>query len=98
MLSNKLTDEQKIEWFDRAMKFAVERKYVFEMVAFKGGESVWAIYDWNTYFTEERKVLNADGELEPDLPFEKHDKAFTDRTRFSFDQAFELVEMLAMLE
>lgn len=93
MPSNKLSDKEKIQWFNRGMRFAVEAKYVFEMVSFKNGQPAWAIYSWESFWSENRQVLNSNCEWEDDLDMESRDPNFEIRTRFDFDTALDIYQM-----
>jgi hypothetical protein len=93
MLSEKLSAKEKARWFERGMRFAVEAKYIFDMVSYKDGQGTWAIYKYDTFFTENRMVLNSECEWEEDLDVDKRDANFGFRTRFTFDTALDVLDM-----
>ncbi|GJQ62649.1 MAG: hypothetical protein SCALA702_17020 [Melioribacteraceae bacterium] len=86
-----MTVEEKAKWFDAALKFAVEGDIQLVMKARKNGTSSWAIVNTST-----QQVFNSNMEWEEELPLAKRDERFLTRTRFSFDDAVNLLKMKKM--
>ncbi len=87
-----MTDSEKIKWFERALKFAIEGKIHLVMKSNTGGMPKWAVID-----TDKNLVLNSNMEWEPEPPFSKdRTESFLIRTRFDFDTANSLYEQLKM--
>jgi len=86
-----MTEKEKAKWFDAGLKFAVEGDIQLVMKAKKKGVSSWAIVD-----TKTGNVFNSNMEWEEELPLAKRDERFLMRTRFSFDDAVNLLKMKKM--
>ena len=86
-----MSDEEKIKWFDKAVKFQLEGLIFLTMKARKNGEGVWVVEDLSN-----KKVLNSNMEWEDDIPVSKRDESFNIRTRFDFDTAKALYEQFKM--
>jgi len=92
-MTEKLSKKEKLQWFGNAMRFGIDKNFIFDLRSFKNGEPQWAIYEANTFFTPEKKVLNANCEWEDEVELEKRDKDFLERTRFTFDEALDIYNM-----
>jgi len=86
-----VTDEEKIKWFNKAVKFQIEDLIFMTMKSRKNGVASWAIEDINTH-----KVLNSNMEWEEEPPLAKRDEAFLIRARFDFDTAIVMYEQYKM--
>lgn len=86
-----LSDKEKIQWFDRAVKFQLDGLIFLVMKSRKSTGASWAIEDMST-----GKVLNSNMEWEDELPKAKRDEAFMIRTRFDFDSAAAMYEQYKM--
>ena len=87
-----MTDQEKAQWFDKALKFALDGKIHLVMKSYMNGVGKWAIID-----TAKNLVLNSNMEWEPEPPQAKdRDEAFLIRTRFDFDTAIVQYEQLKM--
>lgn len=86
-----MTNEEKAKWFDAALRFVVDGDIHLVMKARKNGNSSWAIVD-----TKNNKVFNSNMEWEDELPLAKRDERFVTRTRFSFEDAVNLLKMKKM--
>ena len=86
-----LSDQDKIKWFDLAVKFQIDGLIFLVMKSRKNGKCSWAIEDMKT-----SKVLNSNMEWEMELPAAKRDEAYLIRTRFDFDTAAAMYEQYKM--
>ncbi len=86
-----ISDQDKIKWFDLAVKFQVEGLIFFVMKSRKNGVCSWAIED-----TANHTVLNSNLEWEEEVPLAKRDEAFLIRTRFDFETAMALYDQYKM--
>ncbi|MBI3123245.1 MAG: hypothetical protein HYZ10_02455 [Ignavibacteriales bacterium] len=87
-----MTDQEKAQWFDKALKFSLDRKIHLVMKSNINGVGKWAIID-----TEKNLVLNSNMEWEPEPPIAKdRDEAFLIRTRFDFETAVAQYEQMKM--
>jgi len=87
-----MTDQEKIQWFDKALKFSVDGKIHLIMKSYKDGCGKWAIID-----SVKNLVLNSNMEWEPEPSLAKdRDEAFLIRTRFDFDTAVAQYEQMKM--
>ena len=87
-----MTDQEKAQWFDKALKFALDRKIHLVMKSNINGVGKWAIID-----TEKNLVLNSNMEWELEPPMAKdRDEAFLIRTRFDFETAVAQYEQMKM--
>jgi len=86
-----LTDQEKIKWFDRAVKFQIEGLTFIVMKSRKSSGCSWAIEDITT-----GKVLNSNMEWELELPKSQRNEAFLIRTRFDLETAMSLFEQYKM--
>lgn len=82
-----LNNEEKIKWFDRAVKFQLDGMIFLVMKSRKNGIGAWAIEDAKT-----NKVLNSNMEWEDEPPLSQRDEAYLIRTRFEFDSALAMFE------
>ena len=84
--------EEKIKWFDKALKFALDGKIHLIMKSNINGIAKWAIID-----SEKNLVLNSNLEWEPEPPLVKdRNEGFLIRARFDFDTAVSLFDKLKM--
>ncbi len=86
-----LNDQEKIKWFDLAVKFQIDGLVFLTMKSRKNGKCSWAIEEMKT-----NKVLNSNMEWEEEAPLAKRDEAFLIRTRFDFDTAVSMYEQYKM--
>lgn len=87
-----MTDHEKIKWFDKALKFAVDGKIHLVMKSYQNDIGKWAIID-----SAKNLVLNSNMEWEPEPPLAKdRDEAFLIRTRFDFETAVAQYEQMKM--
>lgn len=86
-----MTDQEKIKWFDRAVKFQIEGLTFIVMKSRKSSGCSWAIEDITT-----GKVLNSNMEWELELPKSQRNEAFLIRTRFDLETAMSLFEQYKM--
>lgn len=87
-----MTDQEKIQWFDKALKFAIDGKIHLVMKSYTNGSGKWAIID-----SAKNLVLNSNMEWEPEPPLAKdRDEAFLIRTRFDFETAVAQYEQMKM--
>ncbi|MBN1302689.1 MAG: hypothetical protein JW995_15830 [Melioribacteraceae bacterium] len=86
-----MDDKQKIEWFDKAVKFQIEGMIFLTMKSRKNGVGSWAIEN-----LKNNKVLNSNMEWEDEVPKSKRDEAYLIRTRFDFDSAMAMYEQYKM--
>ena len=86
-----LSDQDKIKWFDCAVKFQLDGLLFLVMKSRKAGSSAWAIEDMET-----GKVLNSNMEWEEEVPLSKRNEAYLIRTRFDFDTALVMYEQFKM--
>ncbi|MFA6026946.1 MAG: hypothetical protein WC727_10965 [Ignavibacteriaceae bacterium] len=86
-----MTDDDKIKWFDRSVKFQLSGLIFLEMKSRKNGVGVWIIED-----TKNNKVLNSNLEWEIEPPSSKRDEAFLIRTRFDLEAAITMYEQFKM--
>jgi len=89
-----LNDQDKIKWFDRAVKFQLDGLIFLTMKSRKSNGAKWAIEDWSN--PSKIKVLNSNMEWEDELPKAKRDEAFLIRTRFDFESALMMYEQYKM--
>ena len=86
-----LSDQDKIKWFDSAVKFQIDGMIFLVMKSRKNEASSWAIEDAKT-----SKVLNSNMEWEDERPLAQRDEAYMIRTRFDFDSAVAMFEQYKM--
>ena len=87
-----MTDQEKAQWFDKALKFALDGKIHLVMKSYMNGVGKWAIID-----TAKNLVLNSNMEWELEPPQAKdRDEAFLIRTRFDFEMAVAQYEQMKM--
>jgi hypothetical protein len=86
-----LSDQDKIKWFDCAVKFQLEGMIFLSMKSRKADSAAWAIENMTT-----GKILNSNMEWEDELPLAKRDQAYLIRTRFDFDTALVMFEQYKM--
>lgn len=86
-----LSEQEKIQWFDKAVKFQIEGLVFLVMKSRKSGQASWAIEDMLTH-----KILNSNMEWEEELPLAKRDQSYLIRTRFDFDTAITMFEQYKM--
>jgi len=86
-----LNDQEKIKWFDLAVKFQIDGLVFLVMKSRKKDKCSWAIEDMKT-----GKVLNSNMEWENEIPVSQRDEAFLIRTRFDFDTAASMYEQYKM--
>ncbi|MDP3683705.1 MAG: hypothetical protein Q8S01_07200 [Ignavibacteria bacterium] len=86
-----MTDEDKIKWFDRSVKFQLSGLIFLEMKSRKNKVGVWVIED-----TKNNTVLNSNMEWEPEPTPVKRDEAFLIRTRFDLEMAITMYEQYKM--
>ena len=84
-------EQDKIKWFDKAVKFQIEGLIFLIMKSRKKGVGIWTIED-----TGSKKVLNSNMEWENELPISKRDQAFLIRTRFDLDTAITMFDQYKM--
>jgi len=87
-----LSDEDKIKWFDQAVKFQLEGLMFLTMKSRQLSGAKWAIEDLNTH-----KVLNSNLEWEEERPLKERDESYMIRTRFDFDTAMALYDQYKMV-
>jgi hypothetical protein len=85
------TDEQKIEWFDKSVKFQIKGLIFITMRSRKGGVGSWVIEDFGT-----KKLLNSNMEWEDDLAEPEKDPSFLIRTRYDFETAVMMYDQYKM--
>ena len=90
-MTKAMTDQEKIKWFDAAVKFQLEGTIFLVMKSRTNGKGNWAIHD-----SSNNNVLNSNMEWEEDPPVSKRDEAFLIRTRFDFDSAHAMYEQYKM--
>lgn len=87
-----MTEQEKAQWFDKALKFALDGKIQLVMKSYKNGAGKWAVID-----SAKNLVLNSNMEWEPEPPQAKdRDEAFLIRTRFDFETAVAQYEQMKM--
>ncbi|MEW6654768.1 MAG: hypothetical protein AB1394_15050 [Bacteroidota bacterium] len=87
-----MTDQEKIKWFDKALKFSLDGKVHLILKSYINGAGKWAVIDSTKNF-----VLNSNLEWEPEPPLAKdRDEAFLIRTRFDFETAAAQYEQMKM--
>ncbi len=86
-----MSDEDKIKWFDLAVKFQIDGMVFLTMKSRKNNVGTWVIED-----VQKHKVLNSNMEWEDDLPISERDESYTLRTRFEFDTAVSMFEQYKM--
>ncbi len=86
-----LNDQEKIKWFDTAVKFQIDGLVFLTMKSRKKEKCSWAIEDLRN-----GKVLNSNMEWEDELPSPQRNEAFLIRTRFDFDTAVSMYEQYKM--
>ena len=86
-----LSDQDKIKWFDCAVKFQLEGLIFLVMKSRKAGSAAWAIENMMT-----GRVLNSNMEWELELPKSQRNEAFLIRTRFDLETAMSLFEQYKM--
>lgn len=87
-----MTDQEKVEWFNKAVKFQVFGLVFLTMRSRKNSGATWVIEDIST-----GKILNSNLEWEDDLPPAKRDQSFIIRTRFDFDTSLVMIEQYKMV-
>ncbi len=91
-----MEDKEKLEWFEKAVKFQLEGMIFMTMKSRKDGAGSWVIEDMQV-----SKILNSNLEWEDELPKSKRDESFMIRTRFDFETAkamFDQYKMFAEME
>lgn len=86
-----LSDQEKIKWFDLAVKFQIDGLIFLVMKSRKKGKCSWAIEDMKN-----NKILNSNMEWEVEVPPAQRDESFLIRTRFDFDTAVSMYEQYKM--
>jgi len=86
-----MTDEDKIKWFERSVKFQLGGLIFLEMKSRKNGTGVWVIED-----IKNNTVLNSNMEWEKEHELSKRDEAFLIRTRFDLETAITMYEQYKM--
>jgi hypothetical protein len=86
------SDEEKLKWFDHAVKFQLEGLMFLTMKSRQLSGAKWAIEDLTTH-----KVLNSNLEWEDELPLKQRDESYMIRTRFDFDTAMALYDQYKMV-
>jgi hypothetical protein len=86
-----LSDNDKIKWFDDAVKFQLDGNIYLVLKSRKNGVGSWAIENTATF-----NVLNSNMEWEKELPVAKRDAAYLIRTRFEFEAAVSMYEQFKM--
>lgn len=86
-----MTNEEKAQWFDVAMRFALDGPIHLVMKSRVNGESNWSIVN-----TSSNVVLNSNMEWEEEPPLAKRDDGFMIRARFSFDNAVAMWQQYKM--
>jgi len=86
-----MTDEEKIKWFNAAMRFGLEGSIHLVMKSKVNGEANWSIVD-----TEKNMVLNSNMEWEDEPDTSQRDESFLIRARFSFDSALAIWQQYKM--
>jgi len=86
-----MTDEEKIKWFDAAMRFGLDGKIQLIMKSRQNGKASWSIVD-----TSNNQVLNSNLEWEEEPPVNKRDDSFMIRARFDFDSAVSMWQQYKM--
>lgn len=86
-----MTDQEKIKWFERSVKFQLDGLIFLVMKSRKSDSGQWAIQD-----IPNGKVLNSNMEWEDEPEKAKRDEAFLIRTRFDLETAISLYEQYKM--
>jgi hypothetical protein len=87
------SDEEKIKWFDLAVKFQLMGMIFLTMKSRQlTGATKWVIEDLSTH-----KVLNSNLDWEDELPLKQRDESYMIRTRFDFDTAIALYDQYKMV-
>ncbi len=86
-----LNDQEKIQWFERAVKFQLDGLIFLTMRERKSSGGVWVVEDLKNH-----KILNSNMEWEDDLPKDKRDESFMIRTRFDFETAMTMYDQYKM--
>jgi len=86
-----MTNEEKIKWFDRSVKFQLSGLIFLEMKQRKKGAGIWVIEN-----TKDNTVLNSNMEWEKEPDPSKRDEAFLIRTRFDLESAMSMYEQYKM--
>jgi hypothetical protein len=86
------SDEEKIKWFDLAVKFQLQGMMFLTMKSRQLSGTKWVIEDLSTH-----KVLNSNLEWEDELPLKQRDESYMIRTRFDFDTAIALYDQFKMV-
>jgi len=86
-----LSDQDKIRWFDCAVKLQLNRELFLVMKSKKAGVGSWAIENMNT-----GQVLNSNMEWEDEVPLAKRNEAYLIRTRFDFETALVMYDQYKM--
>ena len=86
-----MTNEEKIKWFEAAVKFQISGTIFLVMKSREEGQGNWAIHD-----SAKNAVLNSNMEWEDEPPRDKRDEAFLIRSRFSFENAVAMYEQYKM--
>jgi len=87
-----LSDEDKIKWFDLAVKFQLQGLIFLTMKSRQLSGAKWAIEDLSNH-----KVLNSNLEWEDERPLKDRDESYMIRTRFDFDTAMALYDQYKMV-
>ena len=86
------SNEEKIKWFDLAVKFQLQGLIFLTMKSRNTSGAKWAIEDMSTH-----KVLNSNLEWEDERPLAQRDESYMIRTRFDFDTAIALYDQYKMV-
>jgi len=86
-----MTNDEKVKWFERCVKFQLDGLIFLEMKSRKNGVGVWVIEDGKNH-----TVLNSNMEWESEPLPAKRDEAFLIRTRFDLESAFTMYEQYKM--
>lgn len=86
------SDEEKIKWFELAVKFQLQGLIFLTMKSRKPSGAKWAIEDLSTH-----KILNSNLEWEEERPLQQRDESYMIRTRFDFDTATALYDQYKMV-
>lgn len=86
-----MTDEEKIKWFDAAMRFGLDGTIHLVMKSKINGEANWSIVD-----TAKNVVLNSNMEWEEEPDSSQRDESFMIRARFNFDSALAIWQQYKM--
>ncbi|MBU1095598.1 MAG: hypothetical protein CVV23_03575 [Ignavibacteriae bacterium HGW-Ignavibacteriae-2] len=86
-----MSNEEKIQWYERAVKFQLDGLHFLVMRSRKNGKGSWVIEDSKT-----RQILNSNMEWESDLPKKEQNEAFLIRTRYDLETAISVYDQYKM--